>query len=320
MSYYLLSHPTARPDRQHRRPRRAAQSGTIGIHNSGTAIVTPRQLANSIANNSLPASYHEVVRGAEWLALLPDDVEAYQVATGINPWAWGLCFTGNHASFDLDSEETRLTLRTGAARIRAYWDRIGVDVERAARWLTSEQAFNRQPGLVHHGTVQPADRSDAWIGHRQRHDLDRYLVEQILAGSTPARPQEWDEMATEQEIRTAMAQEAQAAVDRGKLPEAVVHDLGGGRLGEAIWEVHPGGFRRHIGSPEEYVWLRNAGRLRDLRPVHGFELGQSTPFPAYQAPVIELPPVGDILREIGFPSPEAVAAAVWAEGVARLAA
>lgn len=139
-------------------------------------------------------------------------------------------------------------------------------------------------------------------------------------GAPAPRPQEWSDMATPQEIYD-MAYRAAVDAHRAETrPLALVHDLGDGQLGDAIWQCWPdSGFRRHITSPAEVVYLQNAGQLGPVTPVHGWLLEQYTPVPPH-APTVQLPAIEDMLDALGYPSPEAVAEAVWDEARQRLAA
>jgi hypothetical protein len=76
-----------------------------------------------------------------------------------------------------------MIIRAGAA-IRDLWQSLGIDVNAAAQWVGTD-ALNRV-GLFCHGTVQPADRSDAWSRHPDRATFDQLLVNAIrTAPPTP---------------------------------------------------------------------------------------------------------------------------------------
>jgi hypothetical protein len=151
---------------------------------------------------------------------------------------------------------------TAGKRIRAFWERQGFDPHVSARWVSGSAvlaAGGRVVGLTHHGDVQPGDRSDAWARHPRRAELDQMLLDAIV-GRTEHIEKEWDEMATEDEIR-AIAREELQRVNRPQ----VWADESDGRCYQVF------GFEAtYIPSLDELSWLV-AGRGCEFVPnvAHG---------------------------------------------------
>lgn len=182
MGYYLLEHPPASP--QYRSPRRAAISGCVVVHTSesgpGTAALN---VANFIAHRSDPGSYHAICDDMLTVDMLPDDVEAFGALNGVNWWAWHICAATDASAWTLDPSWDRKCIANMGAAIRAFWTRQGRDPN-SLGWITAADAFAGKPGLVCHGDLQPADRTDAWSKHPQRAQLDAALLAAIR-GSAP---------------------------------------------------------------------------------------------------------------------------------------
>lgn len=189
MGYYLFDHPPASP--QYRSPRREAVSGLVVVHNSGGPRTAALNLARFIEGRSDPGSYHELGNHTDdWVVMLPDDVEAFGAATGDNRWGWHVCLTGNDGSFSPGDQATLRGIAQVATRAAAFWRRQSI-TPRLDRTLTYAEAHDqRQPGLVHHGTLQPADRSDAWARSPHRGALDDLLLAACRAAFDPTPPEE----------------------------------------------------------------------------------------------------------------------------------
>ena len=216
---YLDDHPNPNTPQQ-RRPRRAPLSGTVGVHTAESIMDTigpdtgAENVAAFIASRSDYGSYHVLVDSDSVVVMAGDDAETWHIAEsdnfgyGMNSHSWGISAACSSHQWDPDDEWTKRTIAAMGAEIRAFWQRNGFDVAECARWLTRDQAKNRTPGLVHHGVVQPSDRSDAWVRHPQKPELDQMLLDAIKGG--PAK--EWDEMATQDEIRAIVADEVKKAI------------------------------------------------------------------------------------------------------------
>ena len=179
MGYYLLDNPPARD--QFRSPRRAPISGVVVVHNSGGRRTSAANLAGFIQRRSDPGSYHELGNHRDdWIVMAPDDVEAYGCATGDNRHAWHVCLTGNDGDFAVGDAATEAGIFQLSRRIVAFWQRQGITNPVLSRTLTYDEAHNRKiPGIIHHGVIQPADRSDLWAKAPQRKALDARLLERV---------------------------------------------------------------------------------------------------------------------------------------------
>lgn len=188
--FYLLDNPPARS--QYRRPRRGTFVGAIGIHTTEGVLDTTgpdtgaENVAAFIVRRMTPGSYHRIVDSDSVVAMLPDNSEAFAIAAdGLNRstinMAWACRTTDLHPS----SAWTRSAFTLMAGEIVDCWRRNRVDPLTAARWLTREQVLAGWPGLFHHGTVQPADRHDAFVRNPDRPALERLLVDEIRAVVTP---------------------------------------------------------------------------------------------------------------------------------------
>jgi hypothetical protein len=200
VAFFLLDNPPA--SAQFRSPRREPLSGIVVVHTSESIMdnVGPdtgaENVAEFISRRSDPGSYHELIDSDSVVPLVPDDYESFQVAAdGHNRHAWGVSFACRSSDLDPDAEWTRRAIAIAGVRIREFWQRNGFDPNDAARWISRDDAVARRgPGLVTHGTVQPADRSDAWTTHPRRVELEQMLAAAITntAQPIPVPPEEPD--------------------------------------------------------------------------------------------------------------------------------
>jgi hypothetical protein len=194
MGYYLIDHPPA--STQFRNPRRERLSGVVVVHTAENAMdivgvdTGAENVASFISRRADPGSYHELVDSDSVVAMMPDSYESFQVAVdGHNRHAWGISLACRSTDLHPDLAWTRAVITAAGARIAAFWQRNWIDVASAARWLSRDEALARNtPGLITHGALQPADRSDAWTRHSHREVLDRMLVDAVLAFAKPAQP------------------------------------------------------------------------------------------------------------------------------------
>lgn len=203
--YYLLDHP---PRRSQGAPRTTwgyppKPSGVVAVHDTEGVMDDQgddwgaENTANYIATRSDPGSYHEIHDGDSVVVMAPDDWMTWNVAADTaNGHNWGISAACRTADWDPDAPWTRRVIRSMGRSIAAFWTRNGYDVATANRWITRDEANRRIPGLILHGTWQPADRSDAWATHPRRPELDRMLVDAIAeaAGLTDHQPTEEEEL------------------------------------------------------------------------------------------------------------------------------
>lgn len=237
MGYYLEDHPNPHGVAQYRLPRRAATSGTVGVHTVECTVDMDgvdsgaENSANFIANRADYGSYHVLVDSDSEIVMARDEAETWHIAEsdafgyGMNSHAWGISAACRTTDWNPDEQWTQRTLWRMGRLIAEFWIRNGhgglVD---NPRWLSRDEAKRRVPGLVLHGVVQPSDRSDAWKNHPQRARLEQMLTDAIKAHGT--KPKEWDEMASkaeiEQVVRSVVQQELtkiwQQLAPRGEKP------------------------------------------------------------------------------------------------------
>lgn len=197
--FYLFDHPPARSQGAPRTTWNfpSAPSGVVAVHDTEGVMDDQgddwgaENTAAYIVTRSDPGSYHEIVDGDSVVVMAPDDWMTWNVAAdSANGHNWGISAACRTSDWDPDADWTRRVIAQMGQRIRAFWERNGIDVAAANRWITRDEANRRIPGLILHGTWQPGDRSDAWATHPRRPELDAMLTAAI-GGTTP---QEEDEM------------------------------------------------------------------------------------------------------------------------------
>lgn len=204
--FYLIDNPPARS--QGAKPRWEPMNGMVGVHVTAGALdaIAPDRGAQNVANfirtRGDAGSYHELHDSDDHIVMLPDDWMSWHTrAADLNGPAWGISAACHAHEWAADPWQpnywwTITVIASMGRSIRAFWERNGYDVVSSARWMTGEQARNRQTQygrLYHHGDAQPEDRSDAWARHPQRAQLDAMLIEAIL-GSAPVDPdKQWEE-------------------------------------------------------------------------------------------------------------------------------
>lgn len=186
MEYYLLSNPPA--SRQFHPSRPAGLSGGVIIHTTegSGGYDSAENTAAFIARRSDPGSYHCIVDVEPNTAvhLMPDNYVAFGVATpGFNSRCWMIAIAARSADLDPTNGLTHAEIDNMAREIVNFWVRNGFDPTASAQFV-GENAKD-QPGLAHHGDVQPQDRSDAWSRREDRWVFDSLLLQAIAkyAGS-----------------------------------------------------------------------------------------------------------------------------------------
>lgn len=206
MGYYLIDHP---PNSRQFYPYRRRFAGVIGV--SGCVVVHTAEgvmddvgvdtgaenVAHHISTRNTAGTYHELVDSDSHVMLVPDEWEAFHVgANGHNRHAWGISAACRTEDWHPDHWWTQRTISRMGERICAFWQRQGLDPVVSARWISRDEALTRRPGLVCHGTLQPTDRSDAWVRQPHREALERMLVDAIVAAA--GVPPKEDELTPEQ--------------------------------------------------------------------------------------------------------------------------
>ncbi len=187
MTYYLLENPPK--SRQFYTSRNTSPTWAVGVHTSegSTGPGSARALAAFIARRSDPGSYAAIVDSEETVYLVPPDFTTFSVASaGYNSRTWHICLAGRSADLSPNDSNTQAMITRAGSAIRELWQSLGIDVNAAAQWVGTD-ALNRV-GLFCHGTVQPADRSDAWSRHPDRATFDQQLVNAIRTATPTPGP------------------------------------------------------------------------------------------------------------------------------------
>ena len=112
------------------------------------------------------------------VALMPDSYVAFGVAaSGYNSTCWMIAIAARSADLTADSPFTQNEIDRMGYEIVEFWRRNGIDPLSAARFIGED--VKNQPGLAHHGDVQPWDRSDAWSRREDRWIFDSMLIQAI---------------------------------------------------------------------------------------------------------------------------------------------
>ncbi len=268
MGFYLIDRPNPYTA-QCRHPRRAPLSGTVSVHTAEGALdaIAPdtgaENIAGFIGTRRDYGSYHVIVDSDSVVAIAPDDYETWNVAEsdafgqGMNSHVWGISAACRSVEWDPDTAWTQTVIRKMGAEIRAFWSRNGwnPDDPNVCRWLTRDEARRRQPGLVHHGVVQPSDRSDAWALHPRRAELDAMLIAAIRQDQPPPEPEE-DIMATKEELEAIVAAQADRVIAAMAKPEDSLW-MGTSTIDDAVYIV-ANSVKFHVpgGANEEETNLR----------------------------------------------------------------
>lgn len=274
MGYYLLDHPN--PNYPQTRPRSAwgwaGPTGLVTVHTAEGALdrIAPdtgaENVAGFIASRSDAGGYHVLVDTDSTIDMAPDHLMTWHTAAGnLNGPGWGISAACRSVEWDPDAEWTRTIIARMGASIRAFWSRTGHDPAATARWIPGRDVLaggGRSAGLVHHGDVQPGDRSDAWATHPRRPELDRMLIDAIVGATIPTAPvvppKENSIMLddpTEQQIREIIRGEFQNREDGD-----IVVQLNG-----ALFRLVPdadGGLRRRYITAAEYPGLQLTHQVR----------------------------------------------------------
>lgn len=196
--YYLVDRPN--PNYPQTRPRTAwgwtGPTGLVTVHTAEGALdrIAPdtgaENVAGFIATRTDPGGYHVLVDTDTTVDMAPDHLMTWHTAAyNLNGPGWGVSAACRSTEWDPDAGWTQAIIARMGAAIRAFWERNGHDPVTSARWLTHDQvrtAGGRIVGLIQHGVIQPADRSDAWALHPRRVELDQMLVDAIRgAAPTP---------------------------------------------------------------------------------------------------------------------------------------
>lgn len=178
MGYYLFDNPPA--SLQYYPSRREGLSGGVVIHTTEGVggDESAENTAGFISRRADAGSYHAIVDTNSTVMLLPDEAVAFGVAaSGFNSRCWMIAIAARSGDLSADSPETQSEINRMGEEICAFWRRNDIDPVAASRFIGEE--VKNQPGLAHHGDVQPWDRSDAWSRRGDRELFDQMLIEAI---------------------------------------------------------------------------------------------------------------------------------------------
>jgi hypothetical protein len=183
--FYLIDKPPAVS--QGRSPRRAKPSGVIVIHTDeapqqpGGALGT----AAFIQRRTDYGCYHVIADSTTSVRMLPPlSWECWGAAfpADTNSHAIHVAFRGRASQWGVDPAYDEAAIQRAGAEIAHIMMQLhGGEAYKYVRWITQQDCINRVPGLVEHGTIQPGDRSDPWVGRSSQANLRERLSKAILS-------------------------------------------------------------------------------------------------------------------------------------------
>lgn len=245
-------------------------TGLVTVHTAEGALdrIAPDRGAENVANyittRSDAGGYHVLVDQDSTIVMARDDMMTWHTAAyNLNGPGWGVSAACRSVEWDPDAEWTQNVIGRMGAAVREFWQRQGHNVAASARWLTHDQVRNaggRIVGLIHHGVIQPSDRSDAWALHPRRGDLDAMLVAAILdTPTTPTPPpitKDWFTMATQDDLRRIIREEFSTHQEGDPAVQL------NGALFRLIPQPDGGLKRRWIAGTSELAGLQQTGQVR----------------------------------------------------------
>jgi len=184
--YYLFNNPPAVS--QGRSPRRSKASGVFVIHTDeapqqpGGALGT----AGFISRRRDYGCYHVIVDSTNSVRMLPPlDWETWGAASppDTNTHAIHIAFRGQASRWGQNPEYDEAAIQNAGKEIAHIMKMLHGESEayKFVRWISRQDCINRVPGLVEHGTIQPGDRSDPWVGRSDQVNLRERLSKAILS-------------------------------------------------------------------------------------------------------------------------------------------
>jgi len=203
--YYLLNNRPAVA--QGVTPRRSKVSGVIVVHTdeapqqAGGALGT----AGFISRRTDYGCYHIIVDSTTVVRMLPPltwETWGARSPADTNTHAIHLSFRGQAHRWGQDPAYDEAALQNAGKEIANVMKMLhGDDAAKYVRWITRQDCINRIPGLVEHGTIQPEDRGDPWVGRKDQASLRDRLSKAILKNliTTPV-PEGVDDDMTKQSL------------------------------------------------------------------------------------------------------------------------
>jgi len=167
MGIYLEDHPPA--VRQFRCPRRATPSGLIVVHTAENLpdTVPPdsgaENVAGFIVRRNTFGSYHMLADSDTVIQLVRFECEAFQDATGSNPFALSVSAATQAAKWDAMPSIWRTATvvnMAAAAATMAKWVKAAHGVTVPASRIDRAASEARRPGFISHAERDPARRTD----------------------------------------------------------------------------------------------------------------------------------------------------------------
>lgn len=182
--FYLIDKPPAVS--QGRSPRRAKASGVIVVHTDeapqqpGGALGT----ASFIQRRSDYGCYHTIVDSTTVVRMLPPLTwECWGAAfpADTNSHAIHVAFRGRASQWGSNPDYDEAAIQNAGKEIAHIMNQLhGGESYKYVRWITQGDCINRVPGLVEHGTIQPGDRSDPWVGKSSQANLRERLSRAVV--------------------------------------------------------------------------------------------------------------------------------------------
>lgn len=182
--FYLFDNPPSVS--QGRTPRRYPASGVIVIHTDEA----PQQAGGSLGTAAFISRrtdygcYHVIADSTTSVRMLPPlDWETWGAASppDTNLHAIHVAFRGQASRWGQDPAYDEAAIQTAGREIAHIMTLLhGENAAQFVRWITREDCINRVPGLVEHGTIQPGDRRDPWVGLGDQINLRERLSKAIL--------------------------------------------------------------------------------------------------------------------------------------------
>ena len=182
--FYLFDNPPAVS--QGTSPRRSKVSGVFVFHTDeapqqpGGALGT----AAFIARRRDYGCYHVLADSTTVVKMLPAltwEVWGAAYPPDTNTHAIHIAFRGRASQWGNDPAYDEAVIQNIGREVAAIMTQIhGEDAYKYVRWITQSDCINRVPGFVEHGTIQPGDRSDPWVGRGDQINLRDRVSKSVM--------------------------------------------------------------------------------------------------------------------------------------------
>jgi hypothetical protein len=182
--FYLFSNPPAVS--QGRSPRRSKASGVIVFHTDeapqqpGGALGT----AGFISRRRDYGCYHVIADSTNAVRMLPPiEWETWGAASpaDTNTHAIHVAFRGQASRWGRDPSYDENAINIMGREVAHILKLLhGDNAYKYVRWISRQDCINRIPGFVEHGTIQPGDRSDPWVGRGDQNSLRDRISKAVM--------------------------------------------------------------------------------------------------------------------------------------------